>query len=299
MKIVNLYEKLDVHFAAVEAEILIALARYQYKNGDKADPTIVADVKQWLLNPAVRPLYDQQLLAEYPKIKTDGYTPEYLGIFFNIKNQAVMLRELRNAAKELKEANEILGGRISQLRSEEKLYRSPSHSHEIQNVNYHAFAKNFVNDEAQSIYFTLLHLLALNRRPVRHLLYTESKTFSYIRYYEYTLMKFKVEGRKKYLLARATPEELHAKGVENVEPTRDTDGPLFHSRLLIDQNHSVSPFFLTETEAFDHVIDEIQEIYDYAIESISTFNEAILNMKHAQMERLLSSKIVKDAQKSK
>ena len=47
MKIVNLYEKLDVHFAAVEAEILIALARYQYKNGDKADPTIVADVKQW------------------------------------------------------------------------------------------------------------------------------------------------------------------------------------------------------------------------------------------------------------
>lgn len=299
MKIVNLYEKLDVHFAAVEAEILIALARYQYKNGDKADPTVISDVKQWLLNPAVRPLYNQQLLAEYPKTQTEGYTPEYLGIFFNIKNQAIMLRELRNAAKELKDANEILGGRISQMRSEEKLYRSPSRDSKIQNVNYHAFSKNFINDEAQSIYFTLLHLLALNRRPVRHLLYTENKSYSYIRYYEYVLMKFKVEGRKKYLLARATPEELAAKGIQNVEPTRDTDGPLFRSRLPIDKNNSVSPFFLTENEAFDHIIDEIQDIYDYAIESISTFNEAILQMKHAQMERLLSSKIVKDAQKTK
>ena len=282
----NLYQALDINFNASEAEILIALAHYLYKQGDQADAQVVADTKQWLLNEAARPLYDKQLLQEYPETHIDDDNkPKYLGIFFEIKDQVAMLQELRRAARELKNANEVLDSRISQLRSEEKIYRFPIRDRELLDINYQAFSRYFVNEGAKTVYFSLLQILARHRRPVRYMLYTESNGYSYIRYYEYTILKFKIEGRKKYLLARATPEELAQKGITMVEPSIVADGSIFRSRLLIDNKN---PMYLEEA-AIDHLIEEVLVIYDYAIDAIQTFNEASLKIKQKQVDKLLST----------
>ncbi|MDO5686364.1 MAG: hypothetical protein Q4G42_03095 [Neisseria sp.] len=288
---INLYRILDVHYAAPEAEILIALAGYLYKQGDNADPKVVSAVKQWLLNPDARPLYNKQLLIEFPDQPTEGYRPEYLGTFFELKDQAVMLKELNRAVRDLKSVNQTLEQRITQLRSEEKIYRFPMRDREYLEVNYRLFARNFTNAGAKTLYFSALQIMARYKKPVRHLLYTEAKGFSYIRYYEYIILKFKVEGRKKYLLARATPEELIAKGITAVEPSLVGDGVLFKSRLLIDNKN---PMYLEEA-AIDHLTEETLHMLDYAIESIQTFNEAVLRVKQQQVERFLEDKAVKDA----
>ncbi len=287
----HLYRTLKVHYAASEAEILIALAQYLYKQGSKADPNTINAVKHYLLNPQVRPLYDQQLLSEYPDTETEGYRPQHLGTFFEVSNQAAMLKELNKAVRELKTVNQTLEKRITKMRSEEKIYRFPIRDRELLDVNYQLFSRNFSSDGAKTVYLSLLQILARHKKPVRYLLYSESKGFSYVRYYEYTLLKFKTDGRKKYLLARATPDELAQKGITQVEPALAVDGPLFQSRLLLDR---AQPMYLEEA-AIDHLIEEVLVMYDYAIESIQTFNEAVLRVKQQHVEKFFAAKALKDA----
>lgn len=287
----NLYEILDTHIESSEAEILIALARYQHKNGDKADPQVIAEAKQWLLNSSTRQMYNSQLRLENPDLETSEYKPDYLGIFFEIDDQATMLRQLKNAAKDLKNTNEILGKRISQLRSEEKIYKFPVRDRELLDINYQLFTKHFVNEAAKTIYFSMLQVLARHKKPVRYLLYTESNGYSYIRYYEYIILKFKIEGRKRYILSRATPEYLKSKGIEQVEPSIHDDGSMYRSRLQISIKN---PMFVEEA-GIDHIIEEVLELYDNAIESIETFNESVLRVKQQQVERFLADKAIKKA----
>ncbi|MBQ9618995.1 MAG: hypothetical protein IJR44_00715, partial [Neisseriaceae bacterium] len=249
------------------------------------------EAKQWLLNSSTRQMYNSQLRLENPDLETSEYKPDYLGIFFEIDDQATMLRQLKNAAKDLKNTNEILGKRISQLRSEEKIYKFPVRDRELLDINYQLFTKHFVNEAAKTIYFSMLQVLARHKKPVRYLLYTESNGYSYIRYYEYIILKFKIEGRKRYILSRATPEYLKSKGIEQVEPSIHDDGSMYRSRLQISIKN---PMFVEEA-GIDHIIEEVLELYDNAIESIETFNESVLRVKQQQVERFLADKAIKKA----
>lgn len=287
--LINLYEALQLNFDASEEEILVALARYIYNNPDSANPQVIEDTKRYLLNSSIRTMYDNQLKEEFPEIADQKYPETNIGVMFNIQDKEQMLLSLNKSILELKQTDEVLSHRIEQMRGEEKIYRFPTRNREYLDVDFNSLSRNFVSDGAKTAYLSLLQIFAKNGLPVRHLFYTENNQFSYIRYYEYTVLKFKATGRKKYFLVMATPEELAAKGIEHVEPATASDGSLFNSRLLIDKKN---PAYLEEA-AIDHIIEESQAMYDHAIESIKTFNETVVNHKRRKMEEVMAERAVK------
>ena len=66
---------------------------------------------------------------------------------------------------------------------------------------------------------------------------------------------------------------------------------MYRSRLQISIKN---PMFVEEA-GIDHIIEEVLELYDNAIESIETFNESVLRVKQQQVERFLADKAIKKA----
>lgn len=284
----HLYRILNIHFASSEPEILLALARYEHRHHPEPDPQVIKETKEYLLNPVLRQLYDRQLLQSHPDTETENYTPVALDEFFKAQEKVALLQNMNNTLTELKDINNMLETRIDSLRSEEKIYRFPLRDRELLDVNFQLFARGISDECTKTVFLSAMQILAQHKKPVRYLLCTESRGYSYVRYYEYVILKFRLGARKKYFLSCAGVDELAAKGIRNTEPARAGDGALFRSRILID---SENPAFL-EDAAIDRIIEETLALFNHAIESIRTFNEAVVRIKKQRVENFLAKRIM-------
>ncbi len=276
----NLYELLGVHMKASEPEILVALARLEYKAEDNSEE-IAQAVKRYLLSEEVREVYNQQLLAECPNLMEEKYHPIDVSILFEITDKNGLLTRLQDEYNKLSLTNSTLEAQIQRLRTEEKIYRFPVRNRELLDINDRFFYRSFSSTGAKTVFASLLQILINNKRTTKNVIYTESKGFSYARVYEYIILKYKVKGRKKYILSRFDPHYLREeKGLSLIEPATPADGSIYQTRILIDADN---PMYL-EDLAIDHVIQEALSVYDYTIECIQTFNEAVLEIKKQRNE---------------
>lgn len=275
----NLYELLGVHIKATEPEILVALSRLEYKSED-GNEEVAQAVKKYLLNQEVREMYNQQLLAEFPNLEDEKYVPIDVSILFEVTDHNSLLARLTEENNKLVMTNSTLESQIAKLRAEEKIYRFPVRDRELLDINDRFFYRTFSSPGAKTVFASLLQILINNKRTTKHVIYTESKGFSYARVYEYIILKYKVKGKKKYLLSRFSCDALKEKGLTQVEPATSSDGTIYQSRILVDSNN---PMYL-EDLAIDHIIQETLSVYDYTIECIQSFNEAVLEIKKQRAE---------------